>query len=234
MKKIIMLLMVSFSFALVNAQGTTKAKAKTETKSCSKECTKSCCTAKAKAECTKSKAECTKSKAECTKSKAECSKSKAECSKSKAECTKSKAECSKAKAKGKSCEKSAKAKACCDKSKTGQKHCSGSSAAAVKTINAKDFVTYAKRFPAENVLDLRARKVVKATGMIEGAVNLDYNSRDFKEKVNNLDKDAAVMIYSDSGKTSQEAIALFKSWGFKKIFNLEGGFKAYKAAFPKK
>lgn len=161
--------------------------------------------------------------------------------------TKTKAECEKAKAEGKTCDKSTAvagkaccdksgaaatdAKACCSKSSTS---CSGSSTAYSKTVNAVDFMSYANRFPSENIVDIRTKDEVKASGMITGAKNIDYNSRDFKENINKLDKDAAIMIYCQSGKRSGEAVNLLKSWGFTKIYNLEGGYQAYNTAFPKK
>ena len=103
-----------------------------------------------------------------------------------------------------------------------------------KTVNAKDFMTYADKFPSEQIIDIRTAQEVKSTGTIASAINIDYNnSDDFKMKMNALDKNAAVMIYCQSGKRSAEAVKLMKMWGFKKIYEMEGGFKAYKTAFPK-
>ncbi|MGB1316353.1 MAG: rhodanese-like domain-containing protein [Chitinophagales bacterium] len=212
MKNLIMLFALAFSFATLNAQ---EASSKT------------------KKECTKTKAECTKSKKECTKSKKECTKAKAEgktCSKS----ANAKACCDKSKAGAKTCSKSSEVKACCDKSKSASKSCSGSTAAYSKTVNAKDFMTYADKFPSEQIIDIRTAQEVKSTGTIASAINIDYNnSDDFKMKMNALDKNTAVMIYCQSGKRSAEAVKLMKMWGFKKIYEMEGGFKAYKTAFPK-
>lgn len=151
-----------------------------------------------------------------------------------------KAECSHSKVEGKACcDKSGAAatevKACCDKSKSGAAStCAGSATSYSKTVSAKDFMSYADRFPSENIVDIRTKDEVKASSMIKGATNIDYNSRDFKENINKLDKDAAIMIYCNSGKRSAEAISLLKNWGFTKIYNLDGGYQAYIAEFPTK
>jgi len=163
--------------------------------------------------------------------------------------TPAKAECAHGKTEAKSCDKSApasgkaccdkssatstEAKSCCDKSKSGATSCAGSSSAYSKTVSAKDFMSYADRFPSENIVDIRTKTEAKE-GMIAGAKNIDYNSRDFKENINKLDKDAAIMIYCNNGKNSAEAVNLLKSWGFTKIYNMDGGYKAYVAQFPAK
>lgn len=155
----------------------------------------------------------------------------------KTSCDKSKTEqksCDKSKTDAKSCDKSAPAgKTCCDSKSAEGKSCSGSASAYVKKVNPKDFMSYADRFPAENIVDIRTKEEVKATGMVPNAKNIDYQSRDFKEKINALDKEAAIMIYCNSGKRTSEAIALLQSWGFKKIYEMEGGYKAYTTTFPK-
>jgi rhodanese-related sulfurtransferase len=75
---------------------------------------------------------------------------------------------------------------------------------------------------SENLLiDVRTPKEFKE-GHIEGALNISVLSVDFKEKINELPKEAPVYIYCRSGKRSKKAANQMDSLGFKKIRDLEG------------
>lgn len=182
MKNLLMLIAVTFSFSMVNAQSVTKSnKAQSvhsAKESCKPGCEKTCC--------------------------------------------------SKAEAKKKSCSGSKSKKSCA-------KTCGGSQAAYSKLVSPKDFLSYMDRFPSEQVIDVRTAKEV-SEGMIDGAVNIDFNSDAFKVEMNSgkFDKNAAVMVYCRSGNRSGKAAELLKAWGFKKVYDMEGGYIAYKKAFPRK
>lgn len=205
MKKLLMLLAVTFAFTFVNAQATTKTSAKSKSKAAAQTEVKSC------------------DKSKAAEGKACCSKTSATDA-------------------AKSCDKSAstsEVKACCA-SKTSAadasvSSCGGASAGYyAKTVNAVDFMAYADRFPSENIVDLRSKEEVKASGMIKGAIHMDYNARDFKEKVNALDKEVAIMVYTQTGKYTSEAVKMLQGWGFKKVYNLDGGYDAYAESVSKK
>lgn len=81
---------------------------------------------------------------------------------------------------------------------------------------------------SENLLiDVRTPEEFKE-GHIEGALNISILSGDFKKKINELPKQAPVYIYCRSGKRSKKAAIQMDSLGFKKIFDIEGGYIAWK------
>ena len=222
MKNLIMLLAVTFSFTMVNAQESTVKKSEnaqslTTKSACKPGCEKACCLKDVKKTCTKSE------KKACSKSQAT-SKS---CSGSK---TTGKACCSKSTAKSASATKS------CSKgtAKSCAKTCGGSSTAYNKLVSPKDFKSYMDRFPAEQVVDLRTKSEIRENGVIVGAKNIDFKASYFKEEVSKLDRNAAIMVYCRSGNRSGKAVEVLKEMGFKKIYDMDGGYDAYLATFPKK
>lgn len=138
--------------------------------------------------------------------------------------------------KGKACSGTATKAAGCSgaNKKNCAKKCGSSTAAYNKVVSPNDFAEYMKRFPSEQVVDIRTKPEIKANGMIEGAQNIDFKASYFKEEILKLDKDKAIMIYCRSGRRSAQAVQYLKDWGFKKIYDLQGGYNAYLQAFPKK
>ena len=64
-------------------------------------------------------------------------------------------------------------------------------------------------------------------GFIEEAQNIDYNSTDFANKISKLNKNKPVLLYCAMGGRSSKASKVFKSQGFKKIYDLKGGFLSW-------
>jgi rhodanese-related sulfurtransferase len=67
-------------------------------------------------------------------------------------------------------------------------------------------------------------------GHIDKAINIDYNAPDFKEKINELDKNTRYIVYCQSGARSAAASKVIAELGFKYINNMTGGFSAWVAA----
>ncbi len=65
-------------------------------------------------------------------------------------------------------------------------------------------------------------------GHIQGAVNLDFTDPDFEEKVEKLDKSKRYLIYCKSGVRGGKVIKIFLDSGFKKVYNISGGFEGWK------
>ena len=82
--------------------------------------------------------------------------------------------------------------------------------------------------PGVVILDVRTPGEV-AGGMIDNAVHLDYRSPDFKQRVAELDKDKTYLVYCASGGRSGRTCELMESAGFEGLYNLEGGYGAYRA-----
>ena len=79
------------------------------------------------------------------------------------------------------------------------------------------------------VLDVRTREEY-AAGHIAGAVNIDVNAPDFEEKVTKLDKHKTYLVHCGAGVRSAKACDKMSKLDFPKLYNLEGGFKAWEKA----
>lgn len=66
-----------------------------------------------------------------------------------------------------------------------------------------------------------------AQGHIQGAANINVNAGDFGSLASKLDKNKPVAVYCRSGVRSQTAAGILKELGFKKIYDLQGGFNAW-------
>jgi phage shock protein E len=80
-----------------------------------------------------------------------------------------------------------------------------------------------------HVIDVRTPQEF-AGGHISGAINTDFSATDFREKINNLEKGAAYLVYCHSGGRSAAATRVMKELGFKDIYNMTGGFSSWQAA----
>ena len=79
------------------------------------------------------------------------------------------------------------------------------------------------------VLDVRTQKEFEA-GHIPGAVNIDVNAADFPEKVARLEKNKTYLVHCAAGVRSAKACDKMSHLAFPKLYNLEGGFKAWETA----
>jgi len=117
-----------------------------------------------------------------------------------------------------------------------------------------DHVTVITQTPGEspvikNITPLQADHLIKANkdnanfvildvrtpseyvqGYIKNAVNLDYNSPDFKALVNSLDKNKTYLVYCRTGVRSAAASQMMSELGFKDIYNMNGGITDWQAA----
>ncbi len=79
------------------------------------------------------------------------------------------------------------------------------------------------------LLDVRTPEEV-AKGSIEGATHINIYDEDFKEQAAELDKSKPVYVYCKSGGRSSRACKQLIGLGFSKVYNLDGGITAWKAA----
>lgn len=86
-------------------------------------------------------------------------------------------------------------------------------------MKEKDIVILDVRTPGET-----------AQGKIEGTIEIDIRSSDFQEKIKELDKDKTYLVYCRSGRRSVTACNIMEKVGFKKTYNLLGGFNAWKSS----
>ena len=77
------------------------------------------------------------------------------------------------------------------------------------------------------ILDVRTPKEY-AEGHVNGSVNINYFDKDFKDQVGKLESTKPVYVYCHSGGRSSKAMNIMKSQGFTTIYNLTGGYAAWK------
>lgn len=76
------------------------------------------------------------------------------------------------------------------------------------------------------LLDVRTPKEFKS-GHIEGAVLVDYYSRDFVDRLKALDRDKTYLVYCRSGNRSAKSLAIFEKLGFRRAYHLETGIRGW-------
>jgi len=72
------------------------------------------------------------------------------------------------------------------------------------------------------ILDVRTEKEF-LSGVIEGAINLDFYAADFSQKLDALDKNKTYLIYCRSGNRSKAVLSMMKQLDFKFVYELDGG-----------
>ena len=77
------------------------------------------------------------------------------------------------------------------------------------------------------VLDVRTPEEV-ADGVIPNALHIDiYKGQGFIDEVETLDKTKTYFVYCKAGARSGQACAVMNQLGFKKAYNLLGGFSQW-------
>ncbi|AEE51068.1 rhodanese-like domain-containing protein [Haliscomenobacter hydrossis] len=95
-------------------------------------------------------------------------------------------------------------------------------------VITQDVATFKKTIQSKKIqlVDVRTPAEFSA-GSIEGAQNIDVKSSEFKTMAAKLDKKRPVAVYCLSGIRSARAAGILKEMGFKKIYNLDGGYTAW-------
>jgi rhodanese-related sulfurtransferase len=79
------------------------------------------------------------------------------------------------------------------------------------------------------VLDVRTPQEFES-GHLGGAVNVDYYSGDFRERIGGMDRSKTYLIYCRTGVRGAEAAGLMGDMGFNATHNVRGGIESWKAA----
>jgi len=96
----------------------------------------------------------------------------------------------------------------------------------IQLLSVEEFVTHIKDKEVQ-LIDVRTEKEFTEKH-IEKAKNFDIQSKKFNELALTLDKNEAVYLYCRSGKRSKKASIELQKLGFQKIYDLKGGFLAWK------
>jgi len=97
----------------------------------------------------------------------------------------------------------------------------GGSAESVTNLGVKDF-TQKIADSSVTLLDVRTPAEF-AAGHIAGAINIDFESGEFKQDIQALDKTKTYAVYCRSGNRSGQATSIMAKDGFGSVFNLNGG-----------
>ncbi|WP_437371463.1 rhodanese-like domain-containing protein [Maribacter litoralis] len=79
---------------------------------------------------------------------------------------------------------------------------------------------------SELLLDVRTPEEYNQ-GSIDGAINIDWLSNEFNEKVAKLDKYKKVYVFCKKGGRSLKSQARLAELGFTNVVDLQGGYDAY-------
>jgi rhodanese-related sulfurtransferase len=98
-----------------------------------------------------------------------------------------------------------------------------------QSIAPRDFKQLLDQRPGSGdmvLLDIRTPREFEA-GHIQGAVLLDFYSRDFVERLKTLDRDKTYLVYCRSGNRSAKSLSLFNRLGFTHAYHLETGIRGW-------
>ena len=96
-------------------------------------------------------------------------------------------------------------------------------------IEVAEFAQQLKVSSGAQLVDVRTPEEF-GEGHIEGATNINYHDADFKSQLEQLNKEKPVFVYCRSGGRSGRSMKDFKDLGFKKVYDLKGGFNAWSKA----
>ncbi len=91
-----------------------------------------------------------------------------------------------------------------------------------KSLSAKAFHEQLKIVKKPQILDVRSPEEF-ATGHIENAININWNSDVFTNKIKAFDKTKPIFVNCQAGGRSKKAAEKLFSLGFKTIYDLNGG-----------
>ena len=81
------------------------------------------------------------------------------------------------------------------------------------------------------VLDVRTPAEF-ASGHIEGALNLDFYAKDFRDRLAELDKGKGYIVHCRRGARSARAWKIMRSLGFKEVYDMGGIVEWTKKGYP--
>ena len=111
--------------------------------------------------------------------------------------------------------------------------CNAQTSKNIKTVEVPAFAKEIKTTQKPQILDVRTPEEFNQ-GHLNNATNIDWLGDHFVQDAEKLNKNKAVYVYCRSGKRSLKASEKLAEMGFKKIYNLEGGYQKWTAESNKK
>jgi len=93
-------------------------------------------------------------------------------------------------------------------------------------LSPKDFKSKLAELKDYQLIDVRTPQEV-SEGAIEGSINIDFKSDDFKTKIAELDKTKPTLVYCAGGVRSAKAAEKMSKMGFVQIIDLKGGYSSW-------
>ncbi|MFA0834310.1 MAG: rhodanese-like domain-containing protein [Methanobacterium formicicum] len=103
---------------------------------------------------------------------------------------------------------------------------SSNSATDLDPNSALDMILKNKQNPEFILLDVRTLGEYNQSH-IEDSIQIDYQSRDFEKKVQELDKSKTYLVYCRSGMRSGASVDIMSKLGFKNLYNMAGGIMGW-------
>ncbi|MBL7884530.1 MAG: thioredoxin [Bacteroidia bacterium] len=95
------------------------------------------------------------------------------------------------------------------------------------TLSADEFEQKLNTTENPQIADVRTPEEY-SEGFIKGAININYNSNTFETEITKMDKTKPVFVYCLSGGRSASAVSKMIDLGFKEIYELKGGMRAWR------
>jgi rhodanese-related sulfurtransferase len=99
--------------------------------------------------------------------------------------------------------------------------CSSTGSATTVNLNVSEFSQKITE-PRVIIVDVRTPEEF-ASGHIEGALNIDFNSGNFANEITRLNPSETYAVYCRSGSRSGQAASIMHKAGFHDVSNLNGG-----------
>ena len=120
----------------------------------------------------------------------------------------------------------------CKESITENKNVNTTTGQSVKgSITVIDVTTFENAIATPGVQLIDVRKDYEwDRGHLENAKRFELNNPNWQTQIETLDKDKPVYVYCEKGGRSARSAKQLKKAGFTKVYDLEGGIRAWKAA----
>ncbi len=96
----------------------------------------------------------------------------------------------------------------------------------ISVISPQDFKL---KYVNHTIIDIRTPREY-GSGHIEGAININLFDKDFLNQLSKYDKEQPIFIYCRSGNRTSTASKKMANFGFKQIYDLQGGIKNWTRA----
>lgn len=101
----------------------------------------------------------------------------------------------------------------------------------ITTEQGYELITNNTENPNFVILDVRTPQEFEK-GHIKSAINIDYLSYTFKDKLSELDQTNTYVIHCRSGGRSTKALKLFDELGFEEVYNMGGIAQWEQSGYP--